>query len=226
MQELLNNEELAAAGGRTVFGDIGTLAVAYGLDRTAVRTVVAGNSGFVASEFARLSMANRARWEFHELADPDHNTVSQHLLARGYTDAEAERILSVCGCRLGLLAVPLQRSSKVDVHQWRRGMEHAASASLSDVITSLPLQEQSRFAGLLNAVAAASESGLRVPVERMMGSAPLSEQSGALMSQVLYLDAGSDLHFQSELLRRVWPTISNDFQGGGAPEGMRQFELR
>lgn len=62
-QDLIEDSRLAAAGGRRVFDDIGKLAVVYGVDRRAVRTVVAGSSAFLALAFEHTGLATGSNSE-------------------------------------------------------------------------------------------------------------------------------------------------------------------
>lgn len=68
--DLVKRKRLAEVGGRYVFEQLGTLLVAYGVDRGAVRSAVAGSSAVLAIEFAKSGLATGARWGYHEMGTP------------------------------------------------------------------------------------------------------------------------------------------------------------
>jgi energy-coupling factor transporter ATP-binding protein EcfA2 len=210
-QDLIKDTRLAAAGGREVFADIGTLAVAFGVDRKAVRTVVAGSSAFLALEFEGAGIPTGSRWNTFTLADPDPLAVRSQLMKRGYSSEEAERMLIMCGPRMRLLEEPLQGVNRPTIHQWSQGMERMAMRAFSSVFAGLPEEERGSFVALLEEVARGSPSGVGVPIERM-GRMQAQWTRNSDITKVLYLDDSFGLHFQSQLHCAVWPAVVHKYK--------------
>ena len=82
------------------------LLVTYGVDDHAVRAAVAGSSALLSVYFER-TVASGGRWRYYELPDPEPEAVLRELRAHGYTAAEAEDMVALCGTRLRLLEEPL-----------------------------------------------------------------------------------------------------------------------
>jgi energy-coupling factor transporter ATP-binding protein EcfA2 len=210
-QELIKDTRLAAAGGQEVFKDIDRLTVAFGVDRQAVRTVLAGSSALPALVFEGAGTPSGSKWNTVTLGDPDPLAVRAQLMKRGYSSEEAERMIALCGPRLRLLEEPLQGVNRpTDVHQWSQGMEHMAMRAFSSVFAGQTEEERGSFVALLEEVARASARGAGVPIERM-GRMQAQWTRNSDIIKVLYDDAFG-LHFQSQLHCAVWPAVVNKYK--------------
>ena len=84
VQDLVKDARLARAGGGLILSVLGTLLVGYGVDRRAVRAVVAGSSAEAAFAFEECSPLRGPRWECYSLLDPEEGATRAALEARGY----------------------------------------------------------------------------------------------------------------------------------------------
>lgn len=206
VQDLVKRKRLAAVGGRYVFEQLGMLLVAYGVDRGAVRSAVAGSSAMLAIEFDK-TIASGARWGYHEMADPAPLVVINALVDRGYTHREAAAMVELVGTRLRLLEKPLK---------------NGPAGTTCDVFLQASRKFASgQFEGLVNEGTGGTGKGSVYDVlERIVaheagtGAAPkvsqLSKASReADFSKVLYV--GLDHAIQSQLHRTVWGEIRGQF---------------
>lgn len=133
VHDLIRDDRLARAGGRFLFDELAVLLVAYGVDRRAVRAAVAGSSALLSVEFDK-AVAAGARWAYYELQDPDAGAVRDVLCAQGYSRADAEAMIQLCGTRMRLLEGPLTLGAKAlgaeEFMQSSRAMAHRQFADL------------------------------------------------------------------------------------------------
>jgi hypothetical protein len=110
--DLIKDERLAQAGGRTAFRRLATKLTVGCVDKAYTQAVVAGSSADLDVAFEKTLMSGPTRWQYFELADPDVVAVKTRLRERGYTTAEADKLVDTFGTRMRLL----NRS-------WPRGVE-------------------------------------------------------------------------------------------------------
>ena len=207
VQDLVKRKRLAEVGGRFVFEELGTLLVAYGVDRGAVRSAVAGSSAVLAIEFDKTGLATGARWRYHKMIDPAPSVVIGALVERGYTDKEAAAMVQLVGTRLRLLETPLDAGPAACTCEAFLATSRESAAAL--------------FRGLLRG-ATISKGSILETLERIVayeagqGAAPMFEDLceaslEADFSKVLYVRLDHSITFQSQLHRTVWREIRGQF---------------
>jgi hypothetical protein len=217
VQDLIKDARLEAAGGRLIFRTLATLIVAYGVDRKAVRIVVAGSSAELDFAFDSTT-AKGNRWRYYFLQDPPPGDVMRVLVARGYADADARALVALCGTRLRLLDAPLNGAPAVV-----DAVEFLADSS------DRGRQDFAKFFGLLDAPSAAqlvrvldgiAASDAAAPGARPTKSALPPSVRDADFSSILYIDRGRKLYFQSQLHARTWASARDEIVGSAAPPAL------
>jgi hypothetical protein len=212
-QDLLKDARLKAAGGELVFQALGTLLVAYGVDRQAVRTIVAGSSAELNFAFSASTPARGNRWSFYTLGDPSPGAVTCALKERGYSGAEAAAMLELCGTRLRLLHMPLVRgAAAVSASTFLAETAEAGRAAFAAFFFPLDAESARQLAGILEAVAAADRGGsggIATP-RPTKGALPATLQNADLAT-VLYVDSSYTLVFQSQLHARTWANVRGQY---------------
>ena len=201
MHDLIRDDRLARAGGRQLFDELATLLVAYCVDRRAVRAAVAGSSALLSVEFDK-AVAAGARWAYYELQDPDAGAVRDLLCAQGYSSADAEAMIQLCGTRMRLLEGPLTLGAKAlgaeEFMQLSRAMAHRQFADLLRVAAA---PDARVFANTLNAV-------LKSELDKHQAPSTLSrsftERHAEKANKVLFVRLDGSLVFQSRLHADVW----------------------
>ena len=216
VQDLIKDERLRLAGGDIVFDTLGTLLVAYGVDRKAVRCVVAGSSAGLDFAFSASSPARGNRWRYCELGDPAPADVEAALRARGYSAGEAHAMTELCGSRLRLLEAPLtEGAARVGAADFLHATMASGCAAFASVFAALDGADGARLARVLDtlleldrvasgASAAPAAGAVRPPTREALPAAALR---AAGFSSILYVDRLRELAFQSRLHARAWPLM-------------------
>jgi hypothetical protein len=201
VHDLIKDARLAAAGGRLVFRTLATLLVAYGVDRKAVRAVVAGSSAELDFAFD-ATPARGNRWVHYTLRDPPPADVVRALVARGYAEADARDMVALCGTRLRSLDGPLTRGpAAVDAAHFLADASEKGRQDFVKFFAPLDAPAAAQLARVLDGVAASDAAG---PGARPTKSA-LPPSVGDF-SNILYVDRGHGLYFQSPTHARTWPS--------------------
>ena len=201
MQDLIRDDRLARVGGVDIFNALAKLLVTYGVDEHAVRTAVAGSSALLSVYFER-TVASGGRWRFYELLDPEPEVVVHALCARGYTIAEAEEMVALCGTRLRLLEEPLTcGAAAVDARAFMHAAHLTAAAHLADMLQAQDLAGARALMAVLDAIAQ-HEAGKRK--EPPMLDRTFTERHAEAASKVLYVRRDRSLAFQSRLHADAW----------------------
>jgi hypothetical protein len=211
VQDLIKDARLRAAGGDVVFAMLGTLLVAYGVDRRAVRAVVAGSSAELDFAFAACSPAQGARWSYYDLRDPEPEDTVAALGARGYSEAEAARMVSLCGARLRLLEGPLSGGpGTVSASEFLQAAARFGAESFAKVFQQLGAHEAGALARALDtalAAAGAEAGGVALPRKADLPAA-LRRMD---LAPILYVNRMGELSFQSELHRNAWAEVRSRY---------------
>ena len=203
VQDLIKDSRLKRAGGDLVFHMLGTLIVAYAVDRKAVRVAVAGSSAELDFAFGASTAARGNRWDYFALADPSAAAVAGALEQRGYTSGEARDMIALCGTRLRLLQGPLEKgSAAVRAADYLAEFAARGHASISNLFEPLDHASAARLAGVLDGIAAA-DAGAAGSARPKKSALPAGLRE-ADISSALYVDLTRQLFFQSQLQARAW----------------------
>ena len=210
VQDLIKDSRLKRAGGDLIFQTLGTLIVAYAVDRKAVRVAVAGSSAELDFAFGASSAARGNRWDYFTLADPSAEAVTGALEQRGYTSGEARDMIALCGTRLRLLQGPLEKgAAAVRAKDYLVDLAARGRAAISNLFAPLDLASAARLAGVLDGIAAADAGA--AGVARPRKSALPAGLREADISSALYVDLGRELFFQSQLHARSWAAHRGEY---------------
>ena len=213
VQDLIRDDRLARVGGIQVFNALAKLLVTYGVDEHAVRTAVAGSSALLSVYFER-TVASGGRWRFYELPDPEPDAVLRALRARGYTAAEAENMVALCGTRLRLLEEPLTcGAAAVGARAFMDAARTTAAAHLADALKGCEPADARALIAVLDAVAQ-HEAGQRE--EAPMLDRAFNERHAEAASKLLYVHRDRSLSFQSRLHADAWSRKRASFIGNAA----------
>ena len=202
VQDLIRDDRLARVGGIEIFNALAKLLVIHGVDDHAVRTAVTGSSALLSVYFER-TVASGGRWRFYELPDPEPEVVARALRAHGYTAAEAEDMIALCGTRLRLLEEPLTCGADgVGARAFMDAARMTASAHLLDALRAPPDPADARaLVAVLDAVAQYEAGQRKEPP--VLGRA-FTERHAEAASKVLYVRRDRSLTFQSRLHADAW----------------------
>lgn len=208
VHDLIRDDRLARAGGRFLFDELAALLVAYGVDRRAVRAAVAGSSALLSVEFDK-AVAAGARWAYYELQDPDAGAVRDALCAQGYSSADAEAMIQLCGTRMRLLEGPLTLGAKaLGAEEFMRSSRGMALRQFADLLRVAAAPDARLFADTLNAVLA-SELGKRRSPPTLSRS--FTERHAEQASKVMFMRLDGSLVFQSRLHADIWKHSRTEF---------------
>jgi hypothetical protein len=209
VQELLAIDRVSTVGGRFVFDALAGLLATYGVDRHAVRAAVTGGSAQLAMAFDE-TVANGALWEHEEMRDPAPATIVAALEAKGYSPAEAKRMIDLVGTRLRLLERPLEvgavecsceefleSSREVCAHSFLRLLDKDMAGS----------NARAKLLDVLQRIAAHEAGRGNPPTWYEMPEG----KYGPPFPGVLYVRLDGALTFQSELHRNVWRELSSGY---------------
>ncbi len=198
VQDLIKDERLMSVGGMEVFKDLAWLLVAYCVDRQAVAAVVAGSSALLHEMFQRHTLASGNRWDIYQLPDPAEETVLAELERKGFSAADARRIVGTFGTRLRLLGKAMQTSAaSIDVDAWTRSALDIAARDIERLLSEVPSADAHQVAMLLDAI----QKGDPAVYSDLPASACRHEH----FSKVLYVEVGHcDLRFQDLLHQHAW----------------------
>ena len=203
VQDLIKDSRLKRAGGDLVFHMLGTLIVAYAVDRKAVRVAVAASSAEPDFAFGASTAARGNRWDYFALADPSAAAVAGALEQRGYTSGEARDMIALCGTRLRLLQGPLEKgSAAVRAADYLAEFAARGHASISNLFEPLDHASAARLAGVLDGIAAA-DAGAAGSARPKKSALPAGLRE-ADVSSALYVDLARQLFSQSQLQARAW----------------------
>jgi hypothetical protein len=210
VQGLTMDYSLARVGGRFVFEELAALLVAYGVDRRAVRSAVAGSPAHLAVEFDK-TIAHGARWEYIQMSDPSPETIVAALTAKGYTEDEARRMIDLVGTRLRLLEAPLEKgAAECSCFEFLRTAHDWGVRSFTSLLGEPTAERdgaQGRLVDILQRIVS-HEAGQGDPPKWYHMPESLRAQQ---FSKVLYLRLDDSFTFQSQLHRTVWRELSKDY---------------
>jgi hypothetical protein len=115
--------------------------------------------------------------------------------ARGYTAAEADAMLQLCGPRLRLLVEPLQLPTRTNLQQWTAEKVDSGISAFEAALDSLSEDEKRALLALIQRVAAEG----RVAWSQV----PPALQARDL-TKIFYISRRRDVKFQSQLHKVVW----------------------
>jgi hypothetical protein len=206
-QDLVKDARLRWSGGERVLATLSSSLVLYGVDRQAIRAVIAGSSAEL--YFALTSPASGARFCYHDLADPTPDAMKDALCARGYTRSDAESMVGLCGTRLRLFDDPLRRGAvAVSVASFLTSSLDIAATDFASVFYSLDTPDSERLARLLDAVSAADDAtdvgqATKRPSKMSLWPSVMSLD----LAPVLFVDRTRYFNFQSQLHRHSWQAV-------------------
>ena len=214
VQDLIKDERLRDAGGQLVFRMLATLLVAYGVDRKAVRVVVAGSSAELDFAFDATT-AKGNRWRYYSLQDPLQADVVSALKGRGYSEDEAAAMVALCGTRLRLLEDPLTDGcAKLDAARFLEETAVMGRQDFHKFFAQLDSSSGGQLARVLDGIAASDAAEARgsgcaagVDVQRPTKSALPQSMREVDFASILYVDRGRALFFQSPLHAHVWESV-------------------
>jgi hypothetical protein len=190
VQDLIQNERLAANGGEEVFLHLSKLLATHVIDKQKVRAAVAGSS----TELKHSSLNKGAKekwWRYYELPDPDPQTVTAALQKKGFTADDAKQLIETCGTHLRLLEEPFAVGSALYVRKYLKEEQELACADVNWLLKALPSEADRRaVAAVLDRLAAASPSAA-VPRDDL----PASALESSHFSDVLYVTKEDHLRF-------------------------------
>lgn len=205
VHDLMRDDRLRDYGGKEVFMTLSGLMVAYGTDERVAHIVVAGSSFLFVRELHEASTITRSRTACMRLPDPPVDAVVTALVANGYTEAQAQAMVSLCGPRLRLLEAPLQRgpSDAAGVYEtFTSQCRSAAAESLRAVFGNMsPGAQVQQLAHLLDRIEAADASGADRPKLRDLQKVKNGTTSA---SSIIFIDESYQLYFQSNVVRALW----------------------
>lgn len=184
--------------GQKVFLHFLSLAVQHGTDDKRVLTV-ASNSTFIIDAVLKR---DKQIWREHQ-PDPPVEQVRDALKAKGYTDAEIHKIVTVCGCRRRLLA-PFLNASKDKMASREAWLEHRlqilvqkpTEALLALLESNSVSNKEKRLLGEFFDVLASDKP-------RTTPDLP-EPYTSTFPSVLLHVGAGKRVYFQSEAARQAW----------------------
>jgi hypothetical protein len=215
VQDLIKDERLRRAGGQLVLDMLGSQIVAYCVDRQAVRAVITGSSAELQFEFAASTPLRGNRLDYFDLKDPETGTVITALqIEGGYNEEEARSMTDLCGTRLRLLQKPLTIGKKgISAANFLSQASTLGRSDYASVFYKLNASEGMLLAKLIDNIEAL-ESGQGV-AKRLLKDSLLEALRRVDMSPILYLDHNNELFFQSQLHRRTWAQVRNEYLKAG-----------
>ena len=203
VQDLIRDDRLARVGGRHVFRELAVLLVHYCVDKETVRAAVAGSSALLLIDFNK-TVARSARWQCHELQDPEPGVVREALIARGYSVADAAALVAQCGPRLRRLSAPLEAgaaaiAADTFLHQQKR----SASADIKLLFRNATPADRVVLKTTLDAALRYAD-GAGPPGVLVTG---LSDRLAQAASSVLYFNLDLEFTFQTPLHAAAWRSL-------------------
>ena len=211
IQDLIKDARLKNAGGDLVFASLGTLLVAYGVDRHAVRSAAAGSSAEVYFAFSKVSPARGARFNYFDLGDPSVDDMVGALQERGYTSEEAGSMVALCGTRLRLFDKPLWLgAASFGAATFLEASTANAAADFAEVFSELGDTDAAELARLLDVITAIDAQGsasVRRPIKESLSEAVRRMD----LAPIIYVNRVRELYFQSQLHLRTWPLVRDKY---------------
>jgi hypothetical protein len=205
VQNLIKDSRLASAGGNFIFKQLAVKLLAFGTDRRAVRTAVAGSSALLRYKLEPTA-ASWPRLECHDMADPPRPVIITALTGMGYTEDEANSMVDLVGPRLRLLERPLEKGAEEvscsDVLASARG---DVQAHLDFTFSGLDAAARRDLARLLEQIFESEAQG--APAPSFLDLSPAMRDMD--VSKVLYVRCRYGITFQSQLHRVVWGELRN-----------------
>ena len=203
--DLVKDGRLARAGGGAVFKTLALLLIGYGVDKRAVRAIVAGSSVELDSALEDVAPYGN-RWRHYELGDPAPDVVVAALEARGYAAADARALVAECGTRMRLLEVPMlagpTRMRAADATAAAADAGSMALGKLFDKVVAAA--DKATLARVLDAVAAAESASTNAVLPAVAALPASARASGNAFSNVIYEDLRGRVRFQSRPVARAW----------------------
>ena len=210
VQDLIKDERLKRAGGQIVLDLLWSLLIGYCVERQAVRAVIAGSSVELHFAFAASTPLRDPRWECFDLEDPDHGAVISALQAGGYSAEEAHSMTNLCGTRLRLLQGPLTRGKKdVSAADFLSKAHSEGRAAFASIFSKLSAADAKLLAKLLDDIEAC-DSGQGAAKRPVNLPAALHHVDTSL---ILYVNRERKFYFQSQLHRRTWAQVRDEYKG-------------
>ena len=211
LQDLIKDARLKNAGGDLVFATLATLLISYGVDRSAVRIVVAGSSAEVYFSFSEVSPARGARFRYFDLKDPSPDSMIGALQERGYTLDEARTMVALCGTRLRLFDRPLSmNAATASAATFIEESTALATADFAEVFAKIDKRNTAELVKLLDAITEIDTHDSANVQRPSKKSLPLFLQRMDL-APIIYVNRARELHFQSHLHFRTWPVVRSKY---------------
>jgi hypothetical protein len=208
VQDLIKDARLRNSGGELVLSALGTLGVAYGVDRHAVRVVFSGSSAELYFALSESSPARGFRLCYHDLADPTSGAMVNALVLKGYMREAAEGMVELCGTRLRLFDGPLTRGAgAISSNDFIAASLAVAAADYAGVFSKLDRPDSERLARLIDEIAAAETALASFYVLRPTKNLLWESVAKLDLAPVLFVDRARNLHFQSLLHHNAWKLL-------------------
>jgi energy-coupling factor transporter ATP-binding protein EcfA2 len=221
VQDLIKDDRLKLAGGEVILKMLGTLLVAYCVDRRAVRAAVAGSSAELYFAFAACSPLHNARWKYYDLKDPGQAAVTAALEAQGYTTEEALSMVELCGTRLRLLEVPLTEGKlRCSAARFISSSLALGSSAFAAIFSKLSKADAAQLCKLLDGIeaceAAQDAAAQKVAAQEVVARPTKDMLPAALIhadvAPILFVTRENEYFFQSHLHRRTWLLLRSKYR--------------
>ena len=207
-QSLVEDVLLKNAGGVVIFAALGTLAASYGPGRYATRAVIAGSVAELHFLFNKLPAARGDRIRHVGIGDPTDEEMTRALTLRGYSRADSDAMIGLCGTRLRLFDEPLDvESDSITAASFLASSSSAASADFATVFSRLNVQETDALVHVLDTISANVNSC--TPLACSVKSLKLLEKANT--SHVLYMDRDRNYSFQTLLHCNTWSRVRQQY---------------
>ena len=221
VQDLIKDDRLKRAGGEVILKMLGTLLVAYCVDRRAVRAAVAGSSAELYFAFAACSPLHNARWKYYDLKDPCQAAVIAALKANDYTTEEALSMVELCGTRLRLLEVPLtEGKSRCSAAHFISSSQALGRAAFAAIFSKLSKADAAQLCKLLDSIEeceAAQDAASQKGASQEVTARPTKDMLPAALihadvAPILFVTRENEYFFQSHLHRCTWLLVRSKYR--------------
>jgi hypothetical protein len=198
VHDLIRDERLAKVGGRAMFKTLGTKLVSEGVSNEVVRSVIAGSNGKLALEVDGSTVGNRVGNQYR-LEDPKEKDLIEALKAKGFTDADCERLINFCGTRLRLYdrifkyELPATVDSIID--RWTKKGKTSYSKFFSKITDSVFRKTVIQLIDIIY------KGGL-IKLENLP---PQMQQID--FGKIIFIEDDGKLIFQSKVIKNLWPEM-------------------
>jgi hypothetical protein len=207
VEDLVKNSRLKQAGGDVVLNHLGTLLVRYSVDKKVIRSALAGSSAELA--FAFSAPVKSSRCEYFYLADPTETALEEALVARGYSKADSQAMMQLCGTRLRLFNSALHHQIPPKLQSFLETATYSAQCDFRLLLkNSLSFDDSIKLIAVLDRCLRESERTDKykedVTTIPAMRSDLLFGRNIVDFSTILFVHHNTELFFQSQLHKRVW----------------------